>query len=142
MNILIVDDDNDLLEISKKMLKPTGYWIETANSPREAVERFNEHPYDVLLIDYKMPEMNGIQLFKIFDSIRPAIKILITGSIDYNKIVGSLNNYVHAFFLKPIDFKSLIRFLREIEALTGEQDQRNAIAYDKFNFKIFPKMNS
>ena len=60
--IFYLDDDNDLLELFANNIQEWGFQVDTCNDPHKAFENLSEYAshYDVLLIDYKMPLINGI----------------------------------------------------------------------------------
>ena len=59
--ILLVDDDEDVLLAAKFLLKRHFALIDTANSPRKAVDLLNKNKFDVVLLDIKMPRMDGME---------------------------------------------------------------------------------
>ncbi len=83
---MIVDDEEDILLSFKTFLKDnnslTDVNVETFKSSQEALIRFIESRYDLVIIDVKLPGINGIQLCKIMRSIRPDIKVLFISALD------------------------------------------------------------
>lgn len=66
IRILHVDDDQTFLEASKTILSKEGpFFIETATTVQEALSKWNEHQFDVIISDYDMPQQNGLDLLKI-----------------------------------------------------------------------------
>lgn len=64
INILLVDDDEDYLLMTNAFLKQLGYNVDTAINGKEALEKLNNKDYQILLLDYFMPEMNGEEVIK------------------------------------------------------------------------------
>jgi PleD family two-component response regulator len=62
--ILLVDDDDDILISIKHYLEDNDFIVDTFSSPLEAISAFKPELYDLLLIDIKMPEMNGFELYQ------------------------------------------------------------------------------
>jgi len=85
-NIMIVDDEEDILLSFKTFLENNNSLInvnaETFKSPQEALLRFVESHYDLVIIDVRLPGINGIQLCKIMRSIRPNIKVLFISALE------------------------------------------------------------
>ena len=85
-NIMIVDDEEDILLLFKTFLKDNNSLInvnaETFKSSQEALLRFIESHYDLVVIDVRLPGINGIQLCRIMRSIRPDIKVLFISALD------------------------------------------------------------
>lgn len=62
--ILLVDDDEDMLALSGRWLKKAGYEVTGASSGREAIDLIKQGSYDLVLMDYSMPDMDGIATVK------------------------------------------------------------------------------
>lgn len=81
--ILLVDDNRDGLLARKSVLVEHGYDVEAYSSPVEALARFQEQSYDLVVTDYRMPKLNGTELIAEMRLICPAIPvILISGVVD------------------------------------------------------------
>ncbi len=112
--ILIVDDDRSMLKTLQNILQRKGYDVETAVTGREAIWQFTNHPYDVSLIDIKLPDMKGTDLLKVMNkSQTQIIKIMITGYPDLDPVIESLYQGAHAYILKPVDPEELLRVISE-----------------------------
>ena len=78
--ILLVDDNRLGLAARKSVLEELGHHITTASEGREALETFTREPFDLVITDYKMPRMNGLELIqKIREADSPTLIILISG---------------------------------------------------------------
>ena len=75
--ILCIDDEPQGLQIRQMLLQSRGYQVLTATGGQEALEVFDRHPFDVVVLDYAMPEMNGGELAAEMKRRRPEIKILM-----------------------------------------------------------------
>ena len=62
--ILIVDDEPDLTKISVMALEHYGYKVDAFNDPKEALSKYKPGSYDLIILDIKMPEMNGFELYR------------------------------------------------------------------------------
>ena len=71
--ILIVDDDRDLTNLYETFLKYDGYKVDTFTDPIDALSSFKKDAYDLVLLDLKMPKMNGIELFQKLQNIDPTL---------------------------------------------------------------------
>jgi len=82
-HILLVDDNNHGLVARKAVLEELGYRISTAKTGEEAFELYSANIIDVVVTDYKMPKMNGVQLIeKIRNSDKAARIILLSGFVE------------------------------------------------------------
>ncbi len=81
--ILLVDDNRNGLAIRKALLEEDGHRVTPVESPLAAVELFRNGPYDLVITDYRMPEMDGIELIariRKMDSKVPVL--LVSGFVD------------------------------------------------------------
>jgi len=91
-NVLIVDDEELVVNALKRVLGKEGLIIFTANSGSEALEVIKNHQMSVIISDYKMPVMDGIELLEKVKKTYPrTVRILITGLDDIKKIEDSIN---------------------------------------------------
>jgi len=81
--ILLVDDNALGLAARRSVLQELGHKVQTSGSAAEALELCGKHAFDVVVTDYKMPKMNGIELIGRLRKSHPAIAvILISGFTD------------------------------------------------------------
>jgi CheY-like chemotaxis protein len=81
--ILLVDDNAHGLSARRCVLEELGHRISTASSATEALEQFAEHKFDLLVTDYKMPRMDGIELIARVRKQDPDVPvILLSGFVD------------------------------------------------------------
>jgi CheY-like chemotaxis protein len=81
--ILLVDDNANGLCARKSVLEELGHRISTAASGAEAIEQFGSHKFDLVVTDYKMPRMDGLELIKRLRKLAPGLPIvLISGYVD------------------------------------------------------------
>jgi len=89
---------------------------ETFKSPQEALLRFVESHYDLVIIDVRLPGINGIQLCKIMRSIRPGIKVLFISALEsaeefITMLPGIRTSHI---IKKPIDMEHFIEKVKDI----------------------------
>ncbi len=102
-SIVMVDDDEAVRTVLCEQLRDLGMEVETASSGHQAIQqlRQSEHGFDVLLTDYAMPGLNGIETIKSILQVRPDIRaILMTGYAD-DAAIDQLEKV--AVLRKPID---------------------------------------
>jgi CheY-like chemotaxis protein len=96
--LLCIDDDPDVLECEKAFLETFGYTVATASSGRKGLELAGLHSFDVVIVDYCMPEMNGEEFAIAMRQLRPrAPIILLSGMVD---VPGQALKAVDAFVAK------------------------------------------
>lgn len=112
--ILVVDDDTSMLKTLQNILQRKGYAVDTATTGRDAIWKLENHLYDVLLVDIKLPDMKGTDLLKVMNrSQKQVIKIMITGYTDLDPVIESLYQGAHAYILKPVDPDELLKIIKE-----------------------------
>jgi CheY-like chemotaxis protein len=81
--ILLVDDNANGLKARKMVLEELGYGIVTAANGHDALDRFAQHNFDLVVTDYKMPRMDGLELIVHLRQLQPELPIvLISGFVD------------------------------------------------------------
>lgn len=110
--ILIVDDDEEIRTVFRLNLERAGYFVETAESGKEAIEKSKERHFHLALIDIKLPDMDGTQLLKILgESIPNMIRIVVTGFPTLKNAIDSLNEGADGYILKPVDMEKVLRMI-------------------------------
>ena len=94
-NIMIVDDELDILHTYKYILSAEGYNVEAFTDPHDALMHFVQLPdpssyYQLVLLDIRMPRLNGLQLFYRIKAISPKIKIMFSSALDVAEEVVSI----------------------------------------------------
>jgi DNA-binding response OmpR family regulator len=116
-SILIIDDDRELILEMEEILTEEGFIIEKTHDPLVGKNMMLVKLYDIVLLDYKMPGMNGIDLLGDIKQHKkkPAV-ILITGSLNMEKLIedAGCDSLVKAVFTKPFDIDELITTLKKI----------------------------
>ena len=83
LNVLVIDDEFFICEVLSDMLKCKGHTTTTTTDSREALELFEKNGYDLVLTDYRMPHLNGVELTRRMKARKPTVPIgLISGSLD------------------------------------------------------------
>jgi DNA-binding NtrC family response regulator len=112
--VLVVDDNEDLLKTFSMILKRRGFHVETAENGASAVDKFNEHNFDVTLMDIVMPKMNGVEAFRKIREMHPgAAVILMTAYSDEELIQIAKDEGAHHVLHKPIKIDKIIELIKE-----------------------------
>lgn len=119
--ILIVDDEPDVCEILKKVLERSGFGADSYDDPILALENFKAGSYDLLLLDIKMPEMDGFHLYQEMKKIDDRIKVcFLTASEMYYERFRKEEEFAQMdkdlFLRKPIQNEELIKEINRIMA--------------------------
>ena len=108
--ILIVDDKRVQLKTLSRGLRTRGYRVVEALSGRDALDLLDRDPQiDLVLTDYAMPEMNGIELLQKIRAANQAIPVIImTAYGDKDLVVEAMHHRANGFIDKPFDMDELL----------------------------------
>lgn len=108
INLLIVDDEINILETLKDIFEAHGYYVYTASSGKEAIEQVKERFYSIVIMDVKMPGMNGVEAFKEIKKLSPASEVIMMTGYSVDKLLEeALANGAYAVIYKPINIPKL-----------------------------------
>ncbi len=109
-SLLVVDDEPDLLGLLKRSLEPDlDCTVTTADSGKAALSLFSENSFDLVLLDMKMPEMDGMELLELIRRARPAqTVVMMTAYGDIDTAVSAMRNGAYDFITKPFDHDALL----------------------------------
>lgn len=113
--ILLVDDEPNILSSLKRQLRAY-YDVHTANDPEKAlVDLKNGKPFSVVISDFRMPQMNGIEFLKEVKSRSPeSTRMILTGYADLDNAIMAVNDgHVFRFLTKPCEKETLLQNIRE-----------------------------
>jgi two-component system, OmpR family, response regulator ChvI len=116
--VMIVDDEQDITTIFKIGLERNEFIVTTFNDPFEALSKFQPGMYGLLILDVRMPGMNGFELYQEIKNIDDKVKVcFVTAFEDYReefKATFPFLEEVRCFLKKPITVQDLIRRLLEL----------------------------
>jgi DNA-binding response OmpR family regulator len=113
---ILVIDDEEIVQVScKRTLVPEGYTVDVAASGKEGLELFEKSKYDLVLIDLKMPGMDGIEVLVNIKRQRPEQNVMImTGYDTVEHIVESISSGAAHYLEKPFTPDTLIERIKEV----------------------------
>ncbi|MCW8107307.1 ATP-binding protein [Alteromonas ponticola] len=114
--ILVAEDNEINKTIIETMLQPTQAQVELVSNGKLAVEAFEEKPFDIVLMDIQMPEMDGIQAFKLINNINSGVPVIaLTANVMPDEISYYLGLGFHSHIGKPIDMAKLYDTLKQLK---------------------------
>jgi len=124
--ILIIDDDIDINNLFKLFLEYDGYNVDAFTDPIDALYSFRKNAYDLVLLDLKMPKMNGMLLYEKLQNIDPDLLFcFITANKEYVEHLKKNNPDIEKIVIyKPI---LLSEFRNKIHLLLANQQQQDKI---------------
>jgi len=112
--ILVVDDDRTVIESLKGILESEGYRVDTAEKGRQALARFDSAPYDLVLLDAKLPDVEGAKLLgPLRDRFPELVRIIVTSNPALSNAVDSPKIRADAYLIKPVDPLRLLKVVKE-----------------------------
>lgn len=115
IRILVVDDELIVRESLVGWLKKSGYDVEAASGGVEALKKINEAEYDLLFLDIKMPDMNGIEVLKHVKELSPeTMVIMITAFGSVDTAVEAMKLGAHDYLMKPFEPEHLLLLVEKL----------------------------
>jgi len=111
--IMVIDDEKIVGDMAKLSLEQEGYTVETFLNAGPALERLKEQDFDVVVTDYKMRGIDGMEVLRTVKKQYPATKvIMITAFANLDAAIEALRGDVHDFFPKPVRINELKASIR------------------------------
>ena len=130
MKMMLVDDEERFLSTTQKLLSKKGYDVITALSGAEALEKLRSHAIHVVILDVKMPGMDGIATLKEIKWHFPMTEvIMLTGHATIESAIDGLKSGATDYLMKPIGVEDLI--LKAEEAFKRRQKLEEKIRVAK-----------
>lgn len=113
--VLLIEDEADVMEITHASLKRLGYKVIEAATGKEAIQKAHTEPIDVALLDIKLPDMGGAQVYPLLMAARPELKVIVFSGYSLDspamEILGAGAN---GFIQKPFSIKGLAEKMKEV----------------------------
>lgn len=124
MKVLLVDDEPRFLVSMGKLLRKHDYNIVTAQSGAEALKIMEEQTFDAVVVDVKMPKMNGIEFTRKVKSLFPLTEVVfLTAHATLDLAIEGIRLGAFEFLLKPCSIEQLIEKLKLVQ---GKIESRKA----------------
>lgn len=131
--VLVVEDEVEIRELISLLLLRQGYRVEQVGSAVEALEKLKDHSYDLMVLDWMLPQMSGIDLLKILSDQkinRPPV-LMVTAKAEPTDIVQGLESGADDYVTKPFEpsvFSARVKaLLRRAARLSDGQGQKELI---------------
>lgn len=115
--VLLVDDEVDFLETLSERMRVRDMDVTISASPLDAIKKVQEKDYDAIIMDLKMPQMDGLQLLKVLKEKNPDLQIiLLTGHATVEKGIEAMKLGATDFLEKPVDLEVLTEKIHKAQA--------------------------
>jgi CheY-like chemotaxis protein len=118
--LLVVDDEEGMRDTLLDILEAYDFDVDQACNGQEAVDKVKRRPYNLVLMDVKMPVMDGLMALHLIRTIRPKLPVILmtayadTFSLDRAKVDGAT-----AIFAKPLKLDDLLRLIQSLLPVQG-----------------------
>ncbi len=131
-NVLVVDDEDDFREVTTKRLTKRGLKVWDAAGGAKALEVIEETRIDVVLLDVKMPGMDGIETLRHIRSLKPLIEVvLLTGHASVDSGIEGMKLGAFDYLMKPIELEPLLEKLMDAYEKKRLREQKIEMAQMK-----------
>lgn len=133
VKILVVDDEKDFVEMFSLRLTRQGEKVSVAYSGQEALDLLEKTKIDVVILDIRMPGMDGIETLKRIKAAHPLVEvIMLTGHGSTETAVEGMKEGAFDYLLKPADFEDISEKLANAWKRKDEQEERIRKAEARF----------
>lgn len=111
--ILVVDDDPQLRAVMAQKLTQLGYDVDTAPDGAAALEKVRQQPFELAVLDYQMPGLNGIEFFQQARQISPhLLGVFVTAHARLETVYSAVDAGMSRVLAKPVDFTELAEIVQ------------------------------
>ena len=139
--VLIVDDEELIRETLQRILKKEGYYIDVAVNGNEAIQKFNDNNFDLVLLDINLPDIDGLEVLKSLKEVTSDILvIMITGYASVENAVKAMKYGAYDYVEKPLKkstIKLIVKLALETQVLKKEVkflQETGSIESEQINF--------
>ena len=125
--VLLVDDEKDFLEVLIRRLKKRQVNVDGVSSGEEALQYLRARPIDVVVLDVKMPGMDGITLLRELKKLNPLIEvIMLTGHASLEVALEGMRSGAFDYLMKPAEIDELLYKIEDAQRAKAIQEEKIA----------------
>jgi signal transduction histidine kinase len=123
--ILVVDDEPRIVRLCTQILTEQGYAVQGVNSGMEALTQLRAEAFDLLVVDIKMPDVDGLLVLRLARDLDPNLTaVVITGSATMDRAIEALQAGARGFILKPFGFDELLSTIERALNQRRKEEER------------------
>jgi DNA-binding NtrC family response regulator len=138
IRVLIVEDEKNQRVLLKQILTEEGYQVEEAADGKEAVNIFSKDDFDMVLLDQRLPDMQGIEVLEKMKSVNPMVPvILVTAFANVKDAVDAIRRGAFHYLTKPVDTEELLLSMKNAWTtltLKRENEELRATLKEKYSY--------
>src|SRR5690606_8475170 len=130
--ILWADDEIEFLRPHILLLEERGYRVKTVNNGNDAVEAFQNEPFDLVFLDENMPGKTGLETLAILRTINPTIPtVLVTKNEDEHLMEDAIGSKIDDYLIKPVNPKQILLTIKKFTEKKRMVSEQNSIAFQQ-----------
>ncbi len=118
MKILMIDDDAEITEAVRDVVKMAGHDFQSTNDPRDGLKLIREQDQDMIFLDLSMPEFSGIDIIKNLEKDgkikEKKIVVMTASTVGDEELNGLVDLGIHSFLKKPVDIDAILDKIDEV----------------------------
>jgi formate/nitrite transporter len=124
--MLVIDDESVVLDSCRKIFSPEGYEVVTTDSPKEGLQLIDDSKFDVILVDWNMPEFDGMDVISEIDKRSPdSSVVMISGYPSVERATEAMKRGALDFVSKPFGPDEIKAAVKKAERLKIEQEKKS-----------------
>jgi two-component system, OmpR family, response regulator ResD len=137
MKILVVEDEENIRKVIKKILEINEFEVEEACDGAEAMEKFYNEKIDLIILDWMLPKINGIEVLKMVRRESSLPILMLTAKSQEDDEVEGLEVGANDYLKKPFSLKILITRVKKLLNLIGGKKKYGILEVDSNNHKVY-----
>ena len=123
MKIVVVDDEPTIVLMCRRVLESQGHTVQGFSNVHAALQQLEQEPADLLVVDYKMPELNGLEFIQRAWALRPGMRVVMITAHGTREVMGrATESGVQSIVLKPFTPTELAKGVAAAVERMGEGD--------------------
>ena len=132
IRVLLVDDEVGFLDVLAKRMGRRGYRVTSSASGTEAIQVLRKHDFDVVVLDLKLEDMDGIEVLQILKKMDPDLPvIMLTGHGSEQAAREGVRAGAFDYLLKPCELEALLEKIRQAVGRAAQQTDSNGEAHGR-----------
>ena len=116
--VLVIEDEQMVRDVCARILERAGYFVALAENGKEGLRLFNESPFDLVITDIFMPEMDGLEFIRQLRRIEPSVKLVAMSGGGRHEDFEALRPAMHMgaarILVKPFDKTDLLKVVEDV----------------------------
>jgi CheY-like chemotaxis protein len=115
LKVLVVDDEAVMRDLFAQVLEIKGHQVFKADTGQKAVDMVRRNDYDIVFLDFMMPDMNGVETLKLLKKMKPNIAVvMMTGFATEEKLREAILLDASDFLAKPFDIVEVVQMIEKL----------------------------